>query len=354
MIIPALLMIMALDHGDLTVIKNYKNPSDDAYYSYPYASCFSKDGKLFLADRSQSRILSWNADGSFHKIFASKGRGPGELIEPTQLASFGNHLYVWEVIQQISVFDHEGNFIKKIRVPGVEPRELTILDKDKMLLGFRRTTDVDVRAVFQLRNGSGELATELFDINNASFLTAHEGENEVTIKSYGPEVEIQQNADGRTFMGFSQDRVLFEVDKKGNIINQKEFEIPAGNPTEEEIKVFKTMSFPLPSGDRISIDKLPGLKVEYNHDKAFYTHFMIKGDKVAFVLTPLGGTEAIGTGFHRATYYVNDMKTGKVLSRGAYVLPEESVVHYNDGRAIAYILDENDDYQIKGISLKGL
>ena len=352
--ISILFILTALDLGDLTVIKDYKAPGEDVYFGYPYASTFADDGALFLVDRGQSRILYWNADGSFNKAFGTNGRGPGELIEPTALATFGDHVYVWEIIQQISVFDRDGKFVKKIRLQGIEPRELAVLGKDKLLLGFRRTTQVDVRAVFQLHKGTGALDSELFNVTNEAFLTAHEGENEVTIKAYGPEVEIQHNPDGRIFLGFSQDSLLFELNGDGGIVNQKEFDIPSAPPTAEEIEVFKTMSFPLPSGDRISIDKLPGLKVEYKHNKANYTHFMVKGSKIAFILTPLGGTEAIGTGFHRASYYVNDMETGKALSKGSYVLPVESVVHYSNGRAIAYIVDENDDYQMKEVSLSGL
>ena len=174
------------------------------------------------------------------------------------------------------------------------------------------------------------------------------------MKAFSPEIDIQTDGQGNWYFGFSQEPTLYRLDPAGKVAEKRSFQIPTGPATHEERQHVQDMSFPGPNGSRISMKSFPNLKVSFDHDKAYYTHFLIKGDQIAFVLTPIGTGYLLGTGYGRASYYIGDFKTGEVKSRGAYDLGEDAVIFYRNNRILACTLDESETYQLSEISLKGL
>ena len=97
----------------------------------------------------------------------------------------------------------------------------------------------------------------------------------------------------------------------------------------------------------------PGEELDLDHDKAYYTHFLIKGNKVAFVLTPHGGGWG-SVSSEAASYYIADFKSGAILSRGSYAYPRDSMVFYRDGRILACVVNGDGDMSIAEVTLPGL
>ena len=349
-------LMMAETPSDVTLQKEFPLPEDgEEYLSFPYSMSFAPDGRLFVVDRATRRVLTWSPDGSFDKGFGKKGQGPGELSDPVKIHATDDALYIWENRQLISVFDHAGGFVETISIPGLAARNFAVLNDDLFLLGIRSKFENNEPPAmsFELRNRKGQQIEKLRSFPNEAVLTPPKGSNAFHIKAFAPEIDIQQGSDGRWFFGFSQNRTLYEIDQKGKIVGEKTFEIPTGQPTEAEQDIVMGMSFNLPNGQTIALADLPNMNVHFDHDKAYYTNFLIKGDKIAFVLTPIGTTDSVGNGYASATYTVNDFGTGKLLTRGRYAFPKDSYVLYRNGRAVAFVLDEEEEYRIYEISLRG-
>jgi len=350
--------LMMMDgNPDVIFQKEYALPaSGEEYISFPYSMSFAPDGRFFVVDRANARVLTWNSDGSFDKGFGKKGQGPAELADPVKIHATDDALYIWENRQLIKIFDHQGNHEKTISVPGLSARNFAVLNDDLFLLGARSQfeTRQEPSMSFELRNGKGELIKRLKSFPNEAILTPPEGSNNFHIKAFAPEIDIQQGPEGRWFFGFSQNKTLYEINTSGEIVDEQVYEIPTGPPSEAEKEVVMGMTFTLPNGQTIALAKLPNMRISFDHDKAYWTNFLIKGDKVAFVLTPIGTTDSVGNGYASASYTINDFSSGELLSRGRYAFPTDSVVLYRNGRAVAFVLDEEGEYTIHEITLKGL
>ena len=349
-----LFLFMAADANDLMVLKSFEEPKGDEFLSFPVAMCFAPEGRLFVADQGRLRVHIWEPDGTYVKGIGRQGEGPGEFINPFQMVATKDALYVWEDRRRITVLDHDGTFVKSFHTQDARPRVFGVLQSDLFLLGHKKETEAGSSMVVSLRNGEGDNLRELLNEANNGFITLGDGDNNAYLKAYLPELDIHLAANGNWYYGFSQNKKLYGVDAQGKPVDEKTFDLPTQKPTESDKEVFGNLSFPNPNGGRIAIKNLPNIRVTYDYPKAHYTHFLIKGERIAFVLTPIGSTDGTNTGFAQATYYVNDFASGKLLSRGAYALPEDSAVYYKNGRILACILNEDADYEVKEVTLRGL
>ncbi len=156
------------------------------------------------------------------------------------------------------------------------------------------------------------------------------------------------------FFGCSENSTLFQIGRKtGDIVAEKHLDTPEVKPTDEEQAQFFDTSLTLPGGGKYNFSDNKASQYWWDKAKAHYTHLYFKNGKAALVLTRIGGFNGAGFGFHKASYFVCDMKTGKTLSRGTYELPEDSAVFYRNSRAVAFINTE-EGYQIKEVTLKGM
>jgi len=62
---------------------NSEVPGD--YLVFPY-DVVNESGSYYVSDRMDHSLKMFSSDGNFVKELASKGQGPGELIEPAELA----------------------------------------------------------------------------------------------------------------------------------------------------------------------------------------------------------------------------------------------------------------------------
>ncbi|MDJ0835020.1 MAG: 6-bladed beta-propeller [Acidobacteriota bacterium] len=348
----------AADAKQIQDLRSFERPGDvteDIYLSNPYSMEFSADGRLFIADRTTSQIHCWNADGSYKKTFGQQGEGPGELFFPYKIEATGNKLFVWSQNAQMSIFDLDGKFERSFKYAGSQVRNFAALSEHLFLFAVHQfKSPTDARVAILLVNDEGETVKTVKAWKNDMLLAPIEGNNDTTIKAFGAETDIQEAGDGTWYIGYSAEKFLYRVNAGGEIIGQKRFDLPTSKPTEADKELYYSMSFPAPNGQRISLKNLPNLKVDFNHNKAYYTQFTVMGDQVIFVLHPLGGTNGVGHGFSQGTYVTADLKTGKPLSRGRYEYKEDSMLLLRNGHILGLLVNEDDSFDILDMKISSL
>jgi hypothetical protein len=351
-----LFLVTLTANDDVTVLRTFDPlpTGGEDYLAVPFSMDFHKN-KLYLMDRDRARIFVWDEHGHFVKAFGKRGEGPGEMFYPQKLCVRFDEVWVWDFRGQMTLFELDGTYKTSFPVTGIEPRNFALLSAEKALLGIRNhRADLKMDMQFQWLERGGKAGEILKTWPNETLLRPLvKGTNKTTIKAYSPEVDIQRDGEGNIYFGFSQNRTLYKMDKDGKISGEQIYELPTAPPTDEERKVTEELSFPLPNGGRRVLADIPGLHIAFDHDKAYYTQFLIRGEKVVFVLTPLGSMRGVGNGFYRATYRVNDLKTGKLLGGGRYQFPIDSAVFYRNGRILACMAGE-EGYTLQEIELKGM
>ena len=81
------------------------------------------DDKLFVADIAAAEVEVWTKDGSLIKTISSKGLGPSQLLQPTNL-EVGQNGHVYVVDSKLAIvkeFDQDGKFVKSFGEPGDRP-----------------------------------------------------------------------------------------------------------------------------------------------------------------------------------------------------------------------------------------
>lgn len=92
--------------------------TDNSSLSLPSDVAIAPDGRIYIVDGGNHRIVVYKANGDFIKELGSKGAGVGQFYKPlgmtvdkkgrVYVADTGNH--------RIQVFDHRGSFIKQIAI----------------------------------------------------------------------------------------------------------------------------------------------------------------------------------------------------------------------------------------------
>jgi len=339
----------------VTIVKSFENPldvSDDDYLQFPYSFDFSRrNGRLYICDRYRSRVMVWNEDGSFHGGFLEKGQGPGQIFFPMKLAVADEHVYIWLPTRKIEVFDLELNHLQSIKIPGPQPRAFAPLSKSLLLIGHPvLRPDAPNEMVFQKVNWEGE--TELVKRWETNFYLDIQP-NKMKVKAYGPEIDVQRDDKGDVYIGFSEDNKIYKVDAKGEIVGEKTFNIPTAPPTPMEREIVEEAWFLRPDGDSVNLVETPGVEIDFDHDKAPWTHFLIKGDKILFVQTMLGSHVGLGNGFAKGSYVIADFRTGKIEGQGKFSYTETSQVLFRNGRILGLLVDKEDELQVHELAIKG-
>lgn len=356
----SLFALLALGNENIQVVTTFDDPSktSDDFIRQPYSMDFGPDGRLYILDMSQSQVFVWRPDGSFIKAFGSPGEGPGELQLAMQIHVDAENVYAWEHRQKIQVFSLDGEFKHAIRTNGVQPRQFGVLKNGKILIGYQDLlSDGAMNMVFGILDPNGGEISKLKSFPDESLLSKIKDENinsnQISIKGYSPDIDVQLGPNGNWYFGFGQYSRIFEVNGSSGIVKTHELEIPTGKASDHEKELLLNMSFPGPGGKRMKVKDIPGQKITFDYNKAYFTNFTLKGDRGVFILTTLGGAYGSGNGFWEAPYYIMDMKTGKPLATGHYAYPEDSTVLFRNGRILACVANKNGEYEIKEISLKG-
>ena len=345
---PLFLFLVAIDTPFIEVKRFAPLPRDPgSFLRQPYSFDFGAEGRLYVTDRQNNNVVVWNRDGSYLKSFGRRGQGPGELNKPYQIKATETAVYVLDKSKKISVFEPDGSFRRSFGVSGRTIRRFAVLN-DNLLLVFwhHYASPTDVRAVFELLDGSGKEVRVLDNHAYELLLAPIKGQNNTTMKAYAGDGDIQAAGDGTFYYGFGYNKRLTHIDSKGEIMGTTDFKLPLETPNAADKQLVESLTFPGSRGRRMSFSKLPNLKINFDHDKGYYYQFLIRGDRVLFVLTPLGGTLDIGNGYRAGTYLACDRETGELLARGSYDYPEDSYVLFKGGRVLGLILNEDGAYTV--------
>jgi len=115
--------------------------------------------RLYIADREMHRIAVVDRDGTIRRLIGEQGQGPGELQEPQRAVRVGDRIIVADTNAQLSVFDTDGTFRRRGRLPeGVwrgglwslstaeDGLYMAIQDVDPRTQGLKATPEQDVVA----------------------------------------------------------------------------------------------------------------------------------------------------------------------------------------------------------------
>lgn len=343
--------LLSPEHGDIHIVKRFDMPEDELLMD-PHFMDFSPDGELYVVERNHCRIMHWDKDGAFLGSFAEKGEGPGELIRPELVHVTEDAVWVYgRGNGRFSVFDRQGKFVRSFPAPVSAIRRFAVVNPDLLLIVHQVRRKQPYMA-FELIDTKGTIVRRLKQIDNHFFINGLQGDNLGEFKAYGPESDIYSDKAGTIWFGFSETNVLYRLDQQGKIVEEKHLDIPTSKPTDQEVDDVNNISLPGPGGRPLRLSDLPGIKFRFDFDKAIYTHFNIVGDTLQAVLVPSSGND-IHKGYHIASYSLVDFATGKTHGVGRYRLPEDSCVIYANGRAIAFIPNEEDDLEVAEIQLPG-
>ena len=340
--------------SDLVTVKTFEPAQGDVFLADPHFFDFSDDGRLYILERNEPRVHHWAADGTYKGHFAKEGNGPGELYSPRMIHVSKDKVWVWNRNNKFSVFRLDGTWIRDFRGPNAQIRRFAVLDDNLLLIAYQtQQASGDTYVFFELINGKGKRQKTLKKIKNEMFLRPVQDEDGGRIKAYGPELDITTNAKGETWFGFSQERKLYRIDNKGEIVETREVTFKTGPITDIERHDFESISFPGPNGKVFTLKDMPNLSISYDFEKSYYTHLFLKDGTLATVLTPASGNDQ-HKGYFIGSYYLYDWASGEVKGRGNYRMPEDALVLIANGRALKLTTDESGDYVIEEIVLKGM
>jgi len=105
-------------------------------------SSISADSKnnIYLLDTKTSSVKKFDSSGKYVKSFGRTGTGPGESVQPTNMAVFNDTIYVMDhSASRMIRFDNNGTFINNLPVQGGTPQFLRSTGSNNFL-GFKQTT----------------------------------------------------------------------------------------------------------------------------------------------------------------------------------------------------------------------
>lgn len=350
-----ILVFLPEDTSQIQFIKTFSTnlPEDDEIID-PHFMDFSPSGDLYLVERGQTRVLHWSEDGKFKGIIGRKGKGPGEFESPQLIHATTDEVWVWDRSNGFMVFKPDGSFVKRVAAPPERIRRFAVVN-DKLLLAaiqIRGPRGMDME--FHLLDHQGKTVKVLKSIKNSMFLEAPKGDDNVHIKAFGPEADIHSDKAGTIWFGFSEEKTIYKLNDQGEIVEKMHLGLPTAPPIDSDIEAVRRMRFTGDRGKVFTLKSMRDVKWNFDHNKAYYTHLLIRGNKVMAVLTPVSGNDQT-KGYHEASYTVEAFESdSKPLFRGRYQFPEDSQILYNNGRMLAVYLNQDDVFEVKEFTIKGL
>lgn len=342
------LLVLCLDNGDVATRIEFQSPLDGDGFALeqPFAMSFAPNGQLFVLDRAPGRIHHWGAGGEYLGSFASQGRDGGQIHWPVRIYASDDSVWIWENRFRISLWTYAGKMKRVISLPGIIPHNFGVTPEGQLLLSYHRNPFAPgFSHVFELYSSEGQLIRELKTNPQDWLIPSEKGPQHAKVRAFGPEGDLQQDSRGQYWFGFSRDAVLHRLGDDGKIAESRTFQLETGLPTPEDLTLMAEL--PIPLG------------VDGSGPKSYYTHFLIKGDKIVFVRTPMGGMPPVNenhpaNGFYRAEYRVCRLADGAPVTDGSYQFPTGSAVLYRNGHILALIRREDGNFSMEEINLRGL
>ncbi len=351
----ALLMIALLAPlpglGDLTIVQRFQVP-DGEMLNDPHYMDFSPDGQLYVVDRNACRILRWAKGGKYLNAFGTKGQGPGELTRPELIHVTKDEVWVFNRgDSRFCIYDRMGGFKRSFFSPIEAIRRFAVVNPNLVLV-VHQVRDEHPYMSFDLIDDKGQKTVNLKKITSSLFLGSNKGDNQGPYKGYGPEADISSDKAGTIWFGFSDESKLYKLDNKGKLVGEKQLVVTMAKPTDEEQADVLDMRLSLPGGGVGTLKEMPGMTFKFDFPKSLYTNFTLRGDQLYAVSTPIAGNDIV-KGYNIASYQLIDFASGKSTGMGRYRLPEDSQVIYNNGHALAFLIDEDGEFQVAEVTLPG-
>jgi len=101
---------------------------DSSYLSKTIGGFLSINNIIYASDVFNSRCIMFDTLFQVRSIFGKAGRGPGEFITPSQIASFKDSIYVYDSSQnKYLVFIQTGNFVREFYIKDSRPTNKFII-----------------------------------------------------------------------------------------------------------------------------------------------------------------------------------------------------------------------------------
>lgn len=103
---------------------NPPRPAVDGQFRQPTDVTWDREGSIFISDGYvNSRVAKYDKNGDWVKQWGHAGKGPGEFNTPHSIASdaSGNIYVADRGNRRIQVFDHDGTFLREIKIAVPAP-----------------------------------------------------------------------------------------------------------------------------------------------------------------------------------------------------------------------------------------
>lgn len=330
--------------SSLQITKTYQvdDISEDLRLASPHAVDLDKDGRLYALDKKHNKIFIWNADGSFERSFGRSGEGPGELRWPMQITVYDGHLWVLDNYREKCIrFSLNGAFVDSWITPRHNYKNFNFVS-DGILIPFSTTDghsqdgmEKENFTVFQAFDKEGRFLREALRVR-PDFYVRTNSDGRSVYASYGPDYDLQRSDSGDLYISFSRYPTLWRLNAIGEVEEKLTYPLSTRPPNDEEIEKFKE--------GRFHKKERP---YEFSKEMAYFTSFLIHDNHVTFILTPIGGYIGPPPAHNYGTFRTFGLKSKKLLGKGTYDLPEDSLVFFRNGHIIVFYIDDGqEDYQV--------
>ena len=117
--------IVALAHDTLRLSFSFGREEGPGKLSMPMGVAVYRSGGgggksfVYVADRDDSRLAVFTMDGDFVRAIGSRGRAPGQFVEPLGIAIHGDHVFVAEGVgARLQVLRPDGSPLHVLPSPG--------------------------------------------------------------------------------------------------------------------------------------------------------------------------------------------------------------------------------------------
>jgi hypothetical protein len=109
-------------------------PENENYmFNFPVGVAVDENGSIFVLDSKEICIKKFNAGGSYLTRFGRPGQGPGELDYPITLDCRGGKLLVTSMTSVFHLFDLDGKFIERFRLPQYQGFDLKMMNGNRVV-----------------------------------------------------------------------------------------------------------------------------------------------------------------------------------------------------------------------------
>jgi hypothetical protein len=95
----------------------------DSYLAYPSDIVMDREGRFYVSDQRNHRIVVFEPDGRYRRTIGQEGSGPGDLMNPSRLEIRGNTLFVgqYSLPARLTLFRTDGSFIDVVMSRRQDP-----------------------------------------------------------------------------------------------------------------------------------------------------------------------------------------------------------------------------------------